>query len=367
MPGMKSLVGMNQMGNARELAEMLRMMGRNGDTMLAHITPEEAQMLFNMGGAGTQNPQTGLPEFYDPYSVDPFGGFDEGQVFQPQQDVNFDLNQAVAQQQAGDVFYQAPDMGGMGGAATMDFYTSSRDAEAQAGGFYGGVPSQSELARTRFALEQAAQPAPSPLARGAQAVEDTAAQARALAGKYPTVARLLQSGATSLPALLGAARARRESEQAQSQLRRLGEPLRAQGEALRTQALSGGLTPQQAQQQEAERARLRQATATRGTTTGTQATMIENQLARQRANLSETNLNNAIKMLNLANAYDEEAIRAKIAGDARINRRLESIFSNLGFGSAAQGGAGGGTQQAETTEQQRTPVTRRPDIKQGQA
>jgi hypothetical protein len=38
--------------------------GRYGDTMLAHINPEEAALLKSMGGAGTVNPQTGLPEFY---------------------------------------------------------------------------------------------------------------------------------------------------------------------------------------------------------------------------------------------------------------------------------------------------------------
>jgi hypothetical protein len=39
-------------------------MGRYGDTMLAHITPEEAQMLRARGGSGTINPMTGLPEFF---------------------------------------------------------------------------------------------------------------------------------------------------------------------------------------------------------------------------------------------------------------------------------------------------------------
>ena len=38
--------------------------GRNGDTMLAHITPAEARMLRRRGGAGTTNPKTGLPEFF---------------------------------------------------------------------------------------------------------------------------------------------------------------------------------------------------------------------------------------------------------------------------------------------------------------
>ena len=44
-------------------AEELRKQGRNGDTMLAHINPQEAKMLEMMGGSGTINPATGLPEY----------------------------------------------------------------------------------------------------------------------------------------------------------------------------------------------------------------------------------------------------------------------------------------------------------------
>ena len=39
-------------------------LGRNGDTMLAHINPQEAQMLKNAGGSGTINPYTGLNEYH---------------------------------------------------------------------------------------------------------------------------------------------------------------------------------------------------------------------------------------------------------------------------------------------------------------
>ena len=41
--------------------------GRYGDTMLAHINPEEAALLKARGGSGTINPKTGLPEFYGYY------------------------------------------------------------------------------------------------------------------------------------------------------------------------------------------------------------------------------------------------------------------------------------------------------------
>jgi len=38
--------------------------GRYGDTMIAHINPQEAEMLMEEGGSGTINPMTGLPEFF---------------------------------------------------------------------------------------------------------------------------------------------------------------------------------------------------------------------------------------------------------------------------------------------------------------
>jgi hypothetical protein len=68
--GMREPVQMAQGGLASlemppmaPVAQSLQQMGRNGDTMLAHITPQEATMLKRMGGSGTINPYTGLPEF----------------------------------------------------------------------------------------------------------------------------------------------------------------------------------------------------------------------------------------------------------------------------------------------------------------
>lgn len=47
----------------KSLAQDLAQYGRGGDTMVAHINPQEAEMLKSMGGSGTINPVTGLPEF----------------------------------------------------------------------------------------------------------------------------------------------------------------------------------------------------------------------------------------------------------------------------------------------------------------
>ena len=50
----------------RPIAAAMAQQGRHGDTMLAHITPREAGVLRRMGGSGTINPTTGLPEFFNP-------------------------------------------------------------------------------------------------------------------------------------------------------------------------------------------------------------------------------------------------------------------------------------------------------------
>jgi hypothetical protein len=50
-------------GGLAQTAQHLQRLGRGGDSILAHINPREAAMLHQMGGSGTINPNTGLPEF----------------------------------------------------------------------------------------------------------------------------------------------------------------------------------------------------------------------------------------------------------------------------------------------------------------
>jgi hypothetical protein len=50
-------------GGLAGAAQSLAAKGRGGDTILAHINPQEAMMLKAMGGSGTINPATGLMEF----------------------------------------------------------------------------------------------------------------------------------------------------------------------------------------------------------------------------------------------------------------------------------------------------------------
>ena len=51
------------MAGLKSLAQELQSKGRYGDTILAHINPQEAGILKALGGSGTINPDTGLPEY----------------------------------------------------------------------------------------------------------------------------------------------------------------------------------------------------------------------------------------------------------------------------------------------------------------
>jgi hypothetical protein len=66
LSGQQAPVGMADGGimSLNPVAAGMARMGRNGDRMLAHITPAEARMLRRRGGSGTINPITGQREFF---------------------------------------------------------------------------------------------------------------------------------------------------------------------------------------------------------------------------------------------------------------------------------------------------------------
>ena len=346
---MRTLTGMGGLGNAQDLAELLRQMGRGPDTMLAHITPEEAQMLLESGGSGKINPMTGLPEFqpvYDDYT----GQFydDSGTAMQdfapaPEFDIGFGPGQFAPPTQPADIrgmesdqferfTGQQPMFTGQGSLAPQDFQPFQYGPANMAASFQPGQVSEFySPAATR--MPPAAVQRPDISTRGGVtppgADQQQQQQQQSFRREYPMLSRLLTTGLASLPAAYFAGRARREGRGAESELRAMAAPIREQAEALRQQALSGGLTPQQARQQEARRASLRQSATQRGGTTGTQQAMIENTLSRERAGLAQTNLENAMRQLNLANTVTESAIRARLASDREVDRYLSNIYTNL--------------------------------------
>jgi hypothetical protein len=386
---MRTLTGMGGLGNAQELAELLRQMGRGPDTMLAHITPEEAQMLLESGGSGTMNPMTGLPEFVPSadadyraqiFTTEPpdyYGtsqtGFNQAleaaeqipfEAMTPRQ--QYDMPQELGNNLLGGFEYT-------GGQGLKQFQTDYGPQFTPGGEFVGMTRLPTEFPAETLRLQEYAQSLrtpqevqPSVLDRLKGGLQSAETGYREFRQEYPMLERLLTTGAASLPAILQARRTRRETGSAAEELRRLGQPLREQGEALRQQALSGGLTPQQARQQEARRASLRQSASQRGSTTGTQQAMIENTLARERSGLAQTNLENALRQLNLANAYDEAAIKAKLQSDRETGDMLASIIGDLvrnTVGQQTEGQQQGGGQQPTQPLFSQQGITQRPGEK----
>ena len=64
-------------GQIREMAALLQGMGRGGDTILAHINPQEAMLLDAVTDGGSINPITGMAEFF----IDDITGFEEPGMF----------------------------------------------------------------------------------------------------------------------------------------------------------------------------------------------------------------------------------------------------------------------------------------------
>jgi hypothetical protein len=61
----------NKSGRLAREAARVQSAGRDGDTLVAHINPSEAQILKALGGRGTINPKTGLLEFATQSNFDP--------------------------------------------------------------------------------------------------------------------------------------------------------------------------------------------------------------------------------------------------------------------------------------------------------
>ncbi len=136
MPGMPPI----QMaeGGLTSVAQHLQSMGRNGDTMLAHITPEEAALLKRMGGSGTINPDTGLPEFFFKQIKQAVQGL--GNIFQDVVDVAKDVvSSPIGKIAATIALAMVLGPAAAGGLGIMSTPMAAMTAGAVTGGLSGGL------------------------------------------------------------------------------------------------------------------------------------------------------------------------------------------------------------------------------------
>jgi len=309
------------------LAELIRSQGRGKDTVLAHITPQEAALLKKRGGSGTINPATGLPEFQEDYSYDI--GFGEG-VYNPPVEAADIQGADFTPQQIQDYGYTTP----------MDYYS---------GGAGGGFEPAPGMAQDIFQVQDQGYQPFSQLdvggvyPGGGQAPPATMGIDRSQLEQPSSKSVMDRLGITErdLPRLgLGTlltggltaanlARTRQAQGQAQAsreELAALGRPYQQTGAQLQSAAQRGELTPVNRQILNAARAQLQQGVATRG---GVGAAQAQNQIADLTQRLIQNQFDLGLRISNIGDQYIQGAIRTGLQADQAINSANQNFYTQL--------------------------------------
>lgn len=129
-------------GPAKQMAKA----GRFGDTILAHINPQEAALLKARGGSGTVNPMTGAMEFVNEEDFDPDFYLAQNRDVElsgmnPWEHYNTFVNQGDETRAGNLEQQQIKDLGSFTGTFDEDFYSANNQdvVDAIAGGTYEGT------------------------------------------------------------------------------------------------------------------------------------------------------------------------------------------------------------------------------------
>jgi hypothetical protein len=354
------------------LAQLLESKGRKGDTMLAHITPQEAALLKARGGAGTMNPDTGLPEFYkgdfdiSQYAGEPdirTGGFTktasvpapefEMRSLPPSQQFPLsdpDLGQMYSTSQAPSQYSLLP-QNAVPNPRTGGYVSPET---AQVGGQFGlnfGRPASVSLrepfgqAGEGISLQEAQAAAPSaPFFPGAYTPTPEVQQAltrepgfldrlKARASSPETLERLGLAGLQTLPAILAAQQATAQGRRAKEEMQRMAAPYQQQGQALVQQAQRGELTAPAQQQIQALQARAAQGVAGRG---GVGAEQAAAQTEAFRQQLLQNQYDMGLKVANIGDQIAAGAIRTGLQADQYVNELTSNYFQTLAMSMGGQ-------------------------------
>ena len=318
MPNLNMMTGGAGMGGARELAEMLRQMGRGPDKVLAHITPEEADMLIQAGGSGSINPNTGLPEFQPMYDDYDFSYVDNPSM----QFENLpDMEETTPLPAFNIQPYQPPryvtgdigmETGAQEGFRELPFTPRAQPAPAVVSPL---APMSQISTRPIAPVEQ-----PGFLERTGQKIEQ-------FARERPTTTRLAGVGTNLLLSGLLARRAGREREAFAQELRQSAAPYaQAQQEALQ-RAQGGGMTAAQQRAFDIAQARARQGLSAQNLGTGSAAAGIQSgQAARARSLARQESFDEALNLAKIRDSYLREAARQELQADADLANALVGVL-----------------------------------------
>jgi hypothetical protein len=330
----------NESSDLASIAAMLASKGRGKDTILAHITPREADILKAAGGSGTTNPETGLLEFQE---VEATGAEPYTTAYDPPSyDIGFGPN-----------VYEAPGGGQFGSSPTnAQIEQQIGYSEPSTGGglratpaaFTEAVPSAQPL---RFGAGEGIQattpstfgpqvPAAPSLGYGVTdrytptAAQETpsAPQEKSFFDKL-TTEQMVRLGLAGGLGLYGATQAKKGAQQAQqaaAEQKAVGAPYQAKGKELIRAAESGELTPTSQQQLQALQARLAQGAETRG---GVGAAQVAAQAEAYRQQLLSQQYNLGLQVSNIGDQIALGAIRTGLQADQALNQASTNFYTNL--------------------------------------
>ena len=322
---------LNGTSDLASIAAMLSSKGRGNDTLLAHITPREAEILKAAGGSGTTNPETGLLEFYDgeTYTPEPvteqFGDFQPGGQAPEQVAAAYpDLYPGGTLPQAGEVDRFNP--------------TPREPADVMFGGTAGGAPQGQALptgAGSVFSPTGAPYTARdlarvstdrAPIDQPSTAVPPP--QEKSFFDKLTTqdMVRLGLAGGLGLYGATQAKKGAQQAQQAAAEQKAVGAPYQAKGQELIRAAESGELTPTSQQPLQALQARLAQGAESRG---GVGAAQVAAQAEAYRQQLLSQQYNLGLQVSNIGDQIALGAIRTGLQADQALNQASTNFYTNL--------------------------------------
>lgn len=295
------------MGDARELAEMIRRLGRGKDTVLAHITPEEADLLRRLGGSGKTNPQTGLPEFQEEYDLD--AGMDFTPDYTDYSQYDLDAGMDFTPQFEAAIEPAA--------APGIDFRAAQAGLPAAERGLPMERPSVAGVELPGATSE------PTTMQRLEQVLRDAEAKTK----QFPTLTRVGGAGISTLGQALLARRGRKEAEAMAGRERAAGAPFRTAAQEATARAAAGGMTPQEQRAFDAAQARARQGLAQRNLGTGSAAAGIQaGQRARATSEAKARAMAEGMRMAGIADQYEARALQLQLSQDKALRDILGDVL-----------------------------------------
>jgi len=337
-----------------QLAQMLRQFGRGKDKILAHITPEEAAKLKRMGGSGTINPVTGLPEFQEEdylaqaRAAEPPGYYGTTQTGfnnaldavssnmpltdRMRYDTNFAEDQPSFRYTGSDPdsFYRALQY-------TPEFFNQTTSGGSPTVNYpQPGFNPPDALYEMQMADQEAAAPSAAGGRQVAPVEENLFGRAergltnlRAAIDRYPNLSRLAAGGASVLGQALLARRAQRQGEAQAARYREMSAPFRAAEQEALSRARGGGLSPTQARELERTQAIARQDLSARNLGTGSAASgILAGQAQRTRSVGRQQSLDEALQLAGIADRYERAAIQQELAADQELANLFASVVGS---------------------------------------